>query len=215
MKLLALDTSSPTGSLAILEGTQVLQEITLQVRTSYSEQLMTTLDQILKELQLSIRDLEGVAVSHGPGSFTGLRIGMGVVKALAYALEIPLWGVSTLEALVVSAGFDVGKAWAIIDARQGEFYGSGTKNFGEQLLKMEAWPAQIAQNPDLPIVMSMRTYMAWTAQASLPREPVICEVKAREVGQLALQRPEAPDHPLELAPHYLKISDAEARLRGD
>jgi tRNA threonylcarbamoyladenosine biosynthesis protein TsaB len=93
----------------------------------HSERLMTQVDEVLRAAGCSAGSLDGVAVSSGPGSFTGLRIGMSVAKGLAYAHDIPLIGVSTLEALALHAAAGAGvvpgeTVLAVLDARRDEVY---------------------------------------------------------------------------------------------
>src|SRR5213593_3704840 len=89
MRLLAIETSSPAGGVALLDGERLVGEYVLDVRITHSERVMTAVNRVLTDARWRPSDLEGLAVSIGPGSFTGLRIGISVAKGLAMALRLP------------------------------------------------------------------------------------------------------------------------------
>src|SRR5256885_16856514 len=90
MRTLAVETSTLAGGAALLDGDLVVGEYVLDIRITHSERLMATIDRLLVDAGWSVRDLEGLAVSVGPGSFTGLRIGLRTVKGLALAPALPI-----------------------------------------------------------------------------------------------------------------------------
>lgn len=124
MRILALETSTLTGGVALLDGDCLLAEYTLSVRTTHSERLMAAVDRLLNDSGWGIETLEGVAVSIGPGSFTGLRIGVSTAKGLGLALGIPLVGVPTLDALAALLPHARDPVCPILDAKKGELYTS-------------------------------------------------------------------------------------------
>ena len=99
MIILAIDTTTLTGSIALLKDTKLIAEVDIDSSSTYSERLLPAVDFLLKTNQLSIQDMDGFAVSVGPGSFTGIRIGLSTVKSFSYASGKPVAGVSTLKAL--------------------------------------------------------------------------------------------------------------------
>jgi len=99
MRVLAVETSTMSGGAALLDGERVVGEYILDVRVTHSERLMAAIDQLLNDAGWSAGDLEGLAVAVGPGSFTGLRVGLSTVKGLALALSIPVAAVPTLDAM--------------------------------------------------------------------------------------------------------------------
>ena len=101
--LLALETSGAHTSFALLQDNNLISEVTTHMSPKYRDRLAHWIDHWLKELNISVVQLSGIAVSTGPGSFTGLRVGMSVAKGLCAALDIPLWAVPTLEAMAFSA----------------------------------------------------------------------------------------------------------------
>ncbi|HWM76502.1 MAG TPA: tRNA (adenosine(37)-N6)-threonylcarbamoyltransferase complex dimerization subunit type 1 TsaB, partial [Methylomirabilota bacterium] len=105
MRVLAVETSTLAGGAALLDGELVVGEYALDVSATHSERLMVAIDRVLTDAGWTVRDLEGLAVSVGPGSFTGLRIGLSTVKGLALALSIPIVAVPTLDAMAALLPF--------------------------------------------------------------------------------------------------------------
>lgn len=135
MRVLGLETSTQVGTVAVLDQNQVRGEISFLSTTTHSERILQNIDQVLRGADLSPADLEGVAVGLGPGSFTGLRIGLSTAKGLAYALGIPVAGIPTLEALANNAPFWPELICAILDARRGFVYGGLFKTIAGETLK--------------------------------------------------------------------------------
>src|SRR5438876_6200983 len=124
MRVLAVETSTLAGGAALLDGGLVVGEYTLDISLTHSERLMGTIDRLLTDAGWTVHDLEGLAVSVGPGSFTGLRIGLSTVKGLALALTIPIAAVPTLDAMAAALPFAELPVCPVIDARKGEVYAS-------------------------------------------------------------------------------------------
>lgn len=122
MKILSIETSTRVGSVAIIEDEHLIAEYILNVVSTHSERLLPSIDQILKDSQLTVRDIEGFAVSLGPGSFTGLRIGISTVQGLALAAEKGVVGVPTLDVLAHNLMFTRLLVCPLLDARKGEVY---------------------------------------------------------------------------------------------
>jgi tRNA threonylcarbamoyladenosine biosynthesis protein TsaB len=123
MRLIAVDTTTPSGSVALLEGERVLGEIGVEAATTHSTRLLASVDFLLKTQGWTIADIDGFAVTPGPGSFTGLRIGLSTVKAFAFAAGKPVAMVSSLAALAElhrdGAETLIGP---MLDAKKGEIY---------------------------------------------------------------------------------------------
>lgn len=122
MLTLGIETATPQLGLALVRDGSTISEFTLTEGLRHCERLIIGLDGILADLGLEARAIDGVAVSTGPGSFTGLRIGVAAAQGLALALEVPIVGVSTLEALAMAAVGWHGPLVACLDARRGEVY---------------------------------------------------------------------------------------------
>ena len=134
MKILGIDTSTPIGSVGLIDGERFVAEHTLSIVKAHSSRLMPAIDQILKWADLTAHDLDACAVGIGPGSFTGIRIGVGTVKSLCYALKKPIIGVSTLEAIAYNLRYTDKLICPILDARKDEVYG-GVFRGGQNLVR--------------------------------------------------------------------------------
>ena len=122
MKILAIDTSALTATAAILSEDMLIGEISTTTKLTHSQTIMPMIDELLKKVSLDITDIDLFACSEGPGSFTGLRIGIGTIKGLAYGLGKSVVGVSTLEALAHNIDFTDLVICPIMDARRGQVY---------------------------------------------------------------------------------------------
>jgi tRNA threonylcarbamoyladenosine biosynthesis protein TsaB len=122
MRILSIDTASTTGSVAVLEDSNLLSEITVTRRATHSRRLMDMVDSSLNLAGLDLKEIDGIAYTRGPGSFTGLRIGLSVIKGLALTAEKAMVGVSTLEALAHQAAEKSRLICPMMDARNNEVY---------------------------------------------------------------------------------------------
>ena len=121
MNLLAIDTARGEGSLALLRGRSRIDAMPLGTGPRYGEVLFGAIERLLSDCSLRLGDLDAFAVATGPGSFTGIRVGLGAAKALAEANGRPLVGVSSLRALASSCRGPSPRA-ALLDARRGELF---------------------------------------------------------------------------------------------
>lgn len=122
MPILAIDTATLVSSVAIATPDTLVAELTIQTRKTHSERLMPHIASLLDMAEISQTNLKAVAVSIGPGSFTGLRIGLATAKALSYALHIPLIGVPTLAALAFACPAPGAVLAPMLDAQKGNVY---------------------------------------------------------------------------------------------
>lgn len=122
MPILAIDTATLVSSVAIAAPDTLVAELTIQTRKTHSERLMPHIASLLGMAEIPQAKLKAIAVSIGPGSFTGLRIGLATAKALAYALQIPLIGVPTLAALAFSCPVPGVMLAPMLDAQKGNVY---------------------------------------------------------------------------------------------
>lgn len=123
MKVLGIDTSAVVCSVALISDRDTLAFKTVSEGLTHSETLLPLIREILNECNTSVSGLDAIAISNGPGSFTGLRIGISAVKGLAVSDRIPCIGVSTLEALAMNAiEYEATLICPVMDARRGEFY---------------------------------------------------------------------------------------------
>ena len=122
MKILAFETSAKAASVAITDNGKLLGESYQNTGLTHSQTLMVMAEDLLKACILSVKDVEAVAVAAGPGSFTGVRIGVAAAKGFAWGAELPCYGVSTLEAMAFNLGVWEGYVVPAMDARRSQVY---------------------------------------------------------------------------------------------
>ena len=122
MKILALDSSAVSASAAVLDDDKVLGEFFINTKQTHSQTLMPMVQQVLTQTKTSLEEMDLFAVSAGPGSFTGVRIGVACVKGMAFAQNKPCIGVSTLEAMAYPLSMLNGIICAVMDARCQQVY---------------------------------------------------------------------------------------------
>ena len=99
MKILGIDTSSNASSVAVIEDNKLICEYTVNTKTTHSQKLMPMIENMLSMSDINIKDIDAIAICIGPGSFTGLRIGMATAKAIEHLNNLPIIGVNSLEIL--------------------------------------------------------------------------------------------------------------------
>lgn len=122
MKILAVDTSSTVAAVAVMENSRLLAEYSLNHKKTHSQKLMPMIREILQSLELTPQDMDVFAASSGPGSFTGLRIGITTIKSIAYAAGKPVVSVPTLDGLAYNIPMTEGLVCPIMDARNNQVY---------------------------------------------------------------------------------------------
>jgi len=123
MIILAVDTTTFAGSIALLEKTKLLAEVNIDSSSTHSERLLPSVDFILKTKGMNIQDIDGFALAAGPGSFTGIRIGLSTIKSFSYASGKPVAAVSTLKALAWKLHHPESRLLCpLLDAKKGEIY---------------------------------------------------------------------------------------------
>jgi len=220
MRVLAVDTSTLAGGVALVEDDRIVGQYVLDIRVTHSERVMVALDRVLEGARWTLGDLEGLAVAVGPGSFTGLRIGISTVKGLALALGLPVVPVPTLDALAASLPFAALPVCPVLDARRGEVYASRYRWQEHGMVRdwdyLAIPPEELAARLDEPVIVlgdaatSIRSPHARLAPAP-NRVP-----SPAWVGVLGLARLRAGERvaPAELLPLYLRPSEAERKRGG-
>lgn len=120
--ILAIENTGICGSVALVCASHCIGEHSLQTRMTHSKRLLSSVAYLMEEAQLDWEQLDAIAISLGPGSFTGLRIGLSTVKGLSLASSIPLIGVPTLEAMASQFSYAAYQVCSVIDARKKEVY---------------------------------------------------------------------------------------------
>lgn len=128
MKILAMDTSSVNATVAVCDENKILGEYTISGDRAHSQIIMPMLDNLLKRCSLSVKDIDVFAVALGPGSFTGLRIGIAAMKTLASSLEKNIIGVSSLDMIASNFLYNDMYICPIFDARRNDVYNAIYQN---------------------------------------------------------------------------------------
>lgn len=226
MLVLGIETSTRQGGVAIIGEDRVVCETVLNVEVTHSERLLPAVDRALGEARISLEGLGGIAVSIGPGSFTGLRIGLSTAKGLAYATGLPLVGVPTLEAMAWALPAARWQVCPVLDARKQEVYAAVFRHEPEGLRRLTDDAALAPE--DLCRLIRNRTLFLGDgvdAYAALFRERLgdkmlLAPLASRgprpacvaELGRRRLVRGDR-DAPDWLVPRYLRPSEAELRRR--
>ncbi|WP_414042331.1 tRNA (adenosine(37)-N6)-threonylcarbamoyltransferase complex dimerization subunit type 1 TsaB [Macrococcus animalis] len=137
MKLLHIDTSNQPLSVSITDGNEVLAEFNSGMRINHSITMMAQIESLLAYTSLEMEDIEGIVVAKGPGSYTGLRIGVTAAKTLAYTLKIPLYAISSLAAIAATVRMHEFLLIPVIDARRSHVYSGIYRYKGVKLERIE------------------------------------------------------------------------------
>jgi tRNA threonylcarbamoyladenosine biosynthesis protein TsaB len=224
--VLGIETSTTQGGVAIIGEDRVVCETILNVEVTHSERLLPAVDRALGEARITLEALGGIAVSIGPGSFTGLRIGLSTAKGLAYATGLPLVGVPTLEAMAWTLPAARWQICPVLDARKQEVYAALFRHETEGLRRIMEDAAmapedlcRLIRNPTLFLGDGVESYGALLRERLGDRLllPPLASRGARpacvaEVGRKRLLRGER-EAPESLVPRYLRPSEAELRRR--
>jgi tRNA threonylcarbamoyladenosine biosynthesis protein TsaB len=216
MLILAADTSGKQGSIAVAEcgagGCAVVEVVPLSGGT-FSAQLVPQIAALLEKHGYRKSDLGGFAVASGPGSFTGLRVGLAAIKALAEVLNQPIAAVSLLEAVASSGGAARGRVLAALDAGRGDVYagdyelGPKVQMHSERLLSREGFVAEATGKavvtPDATLAEIARAAGIPVERIEYPNSGVIARL-----GWEHLRRGETVS-PEDLEANYIRHSDAE------
>ncbi len=138
MYILGIETSTTTGSVAVVSEDGVVAQYSLNIEVTHSERLMSTVDRVLRDTGLAIAEMDGYAVAVGPGSFTGLRIGLAAVKGLAFVSGKPIAAVPTLKALAWNLPYAAHPVCPMLDARKNEVYAATYRFEGTALVHVMA-----------------------------------------------------------------------------
>ena len=227
MLVMGIDTSTTQGGVALLSGQGVICEYTLNIKATYSERLLPLIDRALQDAGITLGQVEGFAVAVGPGSFTGLRIGLSTAKGLAVAGGQPLVGVSTLEAMAWTLPFCAHPVCPILDARKGEIYCALFRHEGDRLIRLmddtATAPDRLLSRIQQPTVFLSDGLVAYEGlvQSQLKELALFPPLAGRggraaavaELGRRRLLRGDRDDL-MQLAPQYLRPSEAEFKHLG-
>ena len=224
MLLLAFETSAKAASVALFDGEKLLGESYQNTGLTHSQTLMVMAEDLLKQCSVSPQQIEAAAVAAGPGSFTGVRIGVAAAKGFAWGRKIPCYGVSTLQSMALHLGAYEGTVCACMDARRSQVYnalfdaknGALTRICEDRAIALSelAEELKIAKKPIFLVgdgsELTYRTLKDEIDGLVLPPESRMHQ-RATGVGLAALEaiaRGETGDAE-SLQPNYLRLSQAE------
>ena len=224
MLILAFETSAKAGSVALMDETKLLGESYQNTGLTHSQTLLQMAQQLLADCGKTPEDVTAVAVAQGPGSFTGVRIGVAAAKGFSWGSQIPCYGVSTLEAMVRQLGIWQGYVCPVMDARRGQVYNAvfhmecgkctriredraiSLQDLGEELQKFNE-PIFLVGDGS---ILCYNTLLESVPALVLPEEHRMHQratgvaLAARQAAAMGL----APSG-AELEPNYLRLSQAE------
>ena len=207
MLILALDSSAAPASAALLEDGKILSEFYINTKQTHSQTLMPMVESVLKLTNKTLDDVTCMAVSAGPGSFTGVRIGVSCVKGLSMTRNISCAGVSTLRAMAENARQLTGIVCAVMDARCGQVYNALFRAEDGKLTRL-------CDDRALPIAeLCYKTFAAIRAELLLP------QLRFQRASGVAMAAQEMVENgqtvtPDALMPIYLRLPQAERELKA-
>jgi tRNA threonylcarbamoyladenosine biosynthesis protein TsaB len=224
MRILSIDTSNYVLGIGLVDDTQVLGEYISNLKKNHSVRVMPAIQTLMKECGLRPADLDKIVVAKGPGSYTGVRIGVTIAKTLAWTLNKPISGVSSLEVLAASSGrYFNGYLSPLFDARRGQIYtglyqfnnGSIASVYEDQLVMAADWADRLKEveagilfsGNDLPLHQDI-------IRESLGEKAYMAEIteynpRPAELALLGRHKPEEDPH--EFVPNYIRLAEAEAK----
>ena len=224
MLILAFETTAKAGSVALMQDGRLLAESYQNTGMTHSQTLLSMAQDMLKSSGLTPKDVQAVAVAAGPGSFTGVRIGVAAAKGFAWGGEVPCYGVSTLEAMARNLGVYEGFVVCAMDARRSQVYnavfsanqGELTRLCPDRAISLEELGAEL-KNYEKPIFLvgdgSILCYNRLKDQVSGLVLPPEHRLHQRAAGvALAAMEQIARGEPADaaaLTPNYLRLSQAE------
>ena len=227
--VLSIDTATPCSSVALTRGTrsngEVLASLSLSSMKTHSRRLLALIDYIMQETEIDWSSIEAIAVSLGPGSFTGLRIGMATAKGLAFAADKPMVGISTLDGLASKCA-PASSICSVLDARKKEVYAAFYRTDNEGLTAPTGMPMVIAPEklveylPDSVVMVGDGVNVYGDIWRSFLENRVLFapahlhEPTASSLGFIGKEKLETGEilSVADAAPLYIRSSDAELNL---
>ena len=224
MLLLAFETSAKAASVALFEDQKLLAQQYQNTAMTHSQTLLVMARDLLAQCGITPQQVNAVAVANGPGSFTGIRIGAAAAKGFAWGNQLPVYGVSTLEAMALGLGIHQGIVCPVMDARRNQVYngifrfdsGKCTRLQEDRAISLEDLEKELKNFQESIFlvgdgsILCYNTLLKSVPQLILPAEHRM-QQQAAGVGLAALQRIAAgdPGDGSTMVPNYLRLSQAE------
>ncbi|MCY8523310.1 tRNA (adenosine(37)-N6)-threonylcarbamoyltransferase complex dimerization subunit type 1 TsaB [Bacillus atrophaeus] len=223
MTILAIDTSNYTLGIALVQETKVVAEYITYLKKNHSVRAMPAVHALLNDCDLKPEDISKVVVAKGPGSYTGVRIGVTLAKTLAWSLNVPISSVSSLEALAANGRYFNGLISPLFDARRGQVY-TGLYEYKDGLLHpvlpdqnvlLTEWLGMLKEKGQQVLFLGHDTAIHdQTIQDILAHQAVIGDTvlhnpRPSELAYLGAEKEAEDVH--QLVPDYLRLAEAEAK----
>lgn len=223
MKALAIDTSNLVMGVAVIDGKTIIGEYITNLNKNHSIRLMPAISDLMTELGIEPNQLDRIIVAHGPGSYTGVRIGVTVAKTLAWTLNIPIVGVSSLEVLARNGQLFNGVVSPIFDARRGQVYTGLYAMSGEKfqaiqddrIILLKDWLEELKQQRDKvlflgnDVVLHMATIKEILKDQAVIASPSLFNPRPSELAIIGMEK--EPQEVHSFVPNYIRLAEAEAK----
>lgn len=226
MRILAVETATMLGGVAIMDESEgLVAEVRLNIRATHSERLMIEIDSVLRHAGMKIADIDVFGVSIGPGSFTGLRIGLSTIKGFSYATGKPVVSVPTLEAFAWNFPYSMHPVCTMLDARKKEIYAAVFRWTGEGFERMveetSVRPAELLRILSGPVLFAgegaliYKDFLTQAADNAMFAPPQWMVPSPSNVALLGLKKAKAGEfsNPISLVPFYIRKSEAELKIQ--
>ncbi|PRS57428.1 tRNA (adenosine(37)-N6)-threonylcarbamoyltransferase complex dimerization subunit type 1 TsaB [Bacillus sp. LNXM12-2] len=223
MTILAIDTSNHTLGIALVKGSTVIGESITYLKKNHSVRAMPTVEALMKECGVAPSELSKIVVAKGPGSYTGVRIGVTIAKTLAWTLSIPISAVSSLETLAANGQYFDGWISPLFDARRGQVY-TGLYTFEEGKIKeikpdqnilLTDWLHELKQTGKPVLFLGQDVHLHEESIRSILGETAVIAEGAFQnprpsmLAFLGTDRPAEDVH--QLVPNYIRLAEAEVK----
>ncbi|MGO4890507.1 tRNA (adenosine(37)-N6)-threonylcarbamoyltransferase complex dimerization subunit type 1 TsaB [Anaerobacillus sp. MEB173] len=223
MKVLAIDTSNLVMGISVVDDGKVVGELITNLKKNHSLRLMPAISDLLEEVNIKPKELDKIIVAKGPGSYTGVRIGVTTAKSLAWSLQIPLVGISSLEVLAQNGRYFDGYVSPLFDARRGQvytgLYGMVDRSFlnvkEDKIILLHDWLTVlhelekpvlfIGNDLDIHREQIKETFGAKAVFAAISEH----NPRPSELAMLGLER-EPTENVHQFTPEYIQLAEAEA-----
>lgn len=222
-RVLGIDSSGDTISVALLENNSLLSESTTFLGDNSLRYLIPTIDHVLSVGQRKLHSIDLIAVTIGPGSWTGIRIGVETAKSIAYAINVPIVGVYSLDAFAVNIKFSRLPVYCVLDARRGNLIVCKFDCTGKLPILKDQHKVVSSENfiynlrePSLIIgngINILKTFPEWNPKNHIIGPEHLNIINGRSVCELGLNKfkEKGADKTLDLVPYYFQKSDAETQ----
>lgn len=229
MRILAFETSAKSASVALLQDGVLLGEYLQNSGQTHSRTVMKMAEDLLRNCDLTAQDVDAVACSAGPGSFTGVRIGMAAAKGFAWGRELPCYGVSTLEAMARAVAVADGTYCAVMDARRSQVYtalftladGKFSRLTEDAAISLEELGKMLKNTEKTKFLVGDGASLCYNELRETVRDLLLLPEhlrmqRASGVALLAWEQAQSGNYPSgrELCPNYLRLSQAEREYQN-